>query len=249
MAFKIEELKSEMNKLHGLMQPNLFGLRINFIGEGGVVSSPTASLLCSAVTLPGVSFNVTNVTRQGYGPLERRASSVLFPAISSTFMLDNSGVILEFFAKWAKMITSFAHQQGEQSQDPDTGGYIGETGFYDDYISTINITTYTPHKSKIVVYTLHEAYPAVIGDVSLGWQQNDEIATLQVQFNYRYWTSTVFSRGEAPSDAADLNLYQFANKFDGAVGISKGFNRPRDVNDALHAINRGETLLGIFNLR
>lgn len=250
MAFRIEDLKSEVHGLRGLMKPNLFALRITHSPIGGAgfkeEQSRTASLLCNAINLPGVSFSTADVQRQGYGPLERRVTNAIFPAVSATFMLDNDGMVLEFFAQWARSISSFAIQQGELSQDPLTGGYIGEVGYLDDYVCRIEIIAYAPTEEKIVVYTLNDAYPAVIGDVALGWRQNDEIAELQVQFNYRFWNCTFYEPAEMPDDSGGLNLFQFVNKLNGAVQIVKSLKKPRSIGDALNVLNNGETLLGMF---
>lgn len=246
MAFNIEEIKSEVNKYNGLMQPSLFGVEINFVSKSGVFSTKTAGLLCNAVNIPGVTMGTSDIQRQGYGFLERRVTNAIFPAVAATFMLDNSGEVLGFFSEWSKTMSSFAHQQGELSVDPDTGGMMGEVGYYDDYTATINITAYSPNEDKIVVYTLNEAYPSVIGDIGLGWRQVDEFAELQVQFNYRYWNSSVFKPAERPDDESGLNLLQFVNKLNGAVEIAKSLKKPRNITDAMNVLNNGETLLGIF---
>lgn len=250
MAFSIEEIKSEVNGVRGLMKPNLFALRITHNPSARVARSAdnakTVGLLCNAVNLPGVSFSTIDVQRQGYGPLERRVGNAIFPAVSATFMLDNNGSVIEFFNNWSRNISSFAHQQGELSEDPTTGGALGEVGYYDDYVCNIDIIAYAPTEEKIVTYTLVDAYPAVIGDVALGWRQNDEIAELQVQFNYRFWNSVTFEPAKMPEDEGGLNLFQFVNKINGAVQIAKSLKKPRSIGDALNVLNNGETLLGMF---
>lgn len=248
MAFNIEEIKSTVNSVNGLMKPNLFALRITYQpNTTGEENSKTVGLLCNAVNLPGVSFATADVARQGYGHLERRVANAIFPAVSATFMLDNKGHVLEFFANWSRAMSSFAHQKGELSQDEVTGGYLGQVGYYDKYTANIQIIAYAPDASQIVVYNLIEAYPAVIGDVSLGWRQNDEVAELQVQFNYRFWNSTVFDPAKGEEDDKGLNIFQFVNKLNGAVQIAKSLKRPRSIGDALNVINNGETLLGAFS--
>lgn len=246
-SFNVSDFKARVSGLNGLMRPNLFGLVITHNPTG--IEKGTAEnvgLLCNAVNLPGVSFATSDVQRQGYGPLERRAANAIFPAVSATFMLDNKGQVLEFFNFWAKSISSFAHQMGELSVDPDNGGSIGEVGYYDEYAKNIDIFVYEPTGSKITKYTLVEAYPAVIGDLAMGWRQNDEIAELQVQFNYRHWTSSAYKPAEAAEDDKAFNLLQFVNKVNGAVQVAKSLKKPRSIGDALNVINNGETLLGMF---
>lgn len=241
MAFNIEEIKSVVNRNLGLYRPAFFAVRLNFVGNG--VSAPQdVSLLAYSATLPGVSMDFSEVRRQGYGPLERRARGAIFPPVNVNFMLDNKGTVIEFFNKWAKTIISFAHQTGENSVDPDHGGYLGEAGFYDDYICNIDIILYTPNEDKVVTYTLYDAFPQVIGDVELGWQQTDEFARLNVTFAYRYWTSTVFSPSERSDEPGKMNLFQFINKVKGAVDIAKSLKKPKSVGDALNVLNNGKIL-------
>jgi hypothetical protein len=247
-SFNVSDFKARVSGLNGLMRPNLFGLVITHKPDGFTAGDQeNVGLLCNAVNIPGVSFGTSDVQRQGFGPLERRVANAIFPAVSATFMLDNNGLVLEFFNFWAKEISSFAHQMGDLSTDPDTGGSLGEVGYYDSYVCNIDILVYDPTGSKITKYTLVEAYPAVIGDLAMGWRQNDEVAELQVQFNYRHWTSSAFKPAEAKEDDKAFNLLQFINKVNGAVQVAKSLKKPRSIGDALNVINNGETLLGIFN--
>jgi hypothetical protein len=248
-SFNISDFKARVSSVNGLMRPNLFGVQIThnpLPSTEGEDNSETVSLLCNAINIPGVSFATSDVQRQGFGPLERRVANAIFPAVSATFMLDNKGQVLEFFNFWAKRIASFAHQAGDLSRDIETGGALGEVGYYDDYVTNIDIFVFEPTGSKITKYTLVEAYPAVIGDISLGWRQNDEIGELQVQFNYRHWTSSAYKAASASPEDKSFNLLQFINKVNGAVQIAKSLKKPRSIGDALNVINNGETLLGIF---
>lgn len=246
MAFSIEEIKSVVNKNLGLYRPAFFAIRLNFVGNG-VSASEDISLLASTASLPGVAFDFTEIRRQGFGPLERRARGAIFPPVTVNFMLDNKGTVLEFFSKWSKTIVSFAHQTGEMSQDPDHGGYLGEAGFYDDYVCNIDIILYSPNEDKVVTYTLYEAYPQVIGDVGLGWRQVDEYAELSVTFTYRYWTSTVFSPSVREDSPGSMNLFQFINKVKGAIDIAKTLKKPKNIGDAINVLNNGKILAkGIF---
>lgn len=241
MAFSIEEIKGVVNKNLGLYRPAFYALRLNFAGNG-VSSSQDINLLAFSATLPGVQFDTADIRRQGHGPLERRARGAVFPAVNVNFFLDNKGTVIEFFNKWSKTIVSFAHQTGENSIDPDHGGYLGEVGFYDDYVCSIDIILYSPNEDKVVTYTLYDAYPVVVGDVELGWQQTDEFARLNVTFAYRYWTSTVFKPSERSNDPGSMNLFQFINKVKGAVDIAKTLKKPKSVGDAINVLNNGKLL-------
>lgn len=241
MAFSLEEIKGVINKNNGLFQPAHFFVRINFVGNG-VSASEDLGFYATTASIPGVSFDFSEVRRQGYGPLERRARNAIFPPVTVNFMVDNAGTILDFYSKWAKTIVSFAHQVGELSVDPDHGGYLGEAGFYDDYVCNMDIIAYAPNEDKIVTYTLYDAFPQVIGDVGLGWRQRDEFAEFPVTFSYRYWTSTAFKPSERSDEPGKMGLFEFINKVKGAVEIAKSIKRPRNLQDAVNVVNNGSLL-------
>ena len=259
--FSVETLKSHIGKSRGLASPNLFGVEIFYkppkkqpdqsnedtsLEETKVVTKadPNAvNLLAYAANLPGVSTLITDVRRQGYGPLERRITGLTFNDLNVTFLLDNAGNVLQFFDRWLREIYSYSKLPGEGSVDEITGGTLGQVGFYDDYVGTIKITMYDAYTQKIATYTLIDAFPGQVNQVDLSWRQVDEIAELQVTFYYRHYNVEIFEAAEAEKGKGKrMNLLQFVSKLKSAIDIVKNIRTPRSVGEALDVLNNGRTI-------
>lgn len=258
--FSVETLKSHISKTRGLASPNLFGVEIYYTPrkKAGASTEDTSidtvtveapgepnkvGLLAYAANLPGVSALVTDVRRQGYGPLERRITGLTFNDLNVTFLLDNNGDVLHFFDRWLREIYSYSKLPGEGSVDEITGGTLGQVGFYDDYVGTIKITMYDAYTQKIATYTLIDAFPGQVNQVDLSWRQVDEIAELQVTFYYRHYNVEIFEAAETEkSKGKRMNLLQFASKLKSAIDIVKNTRTPRSVGEALDVLNNGRTI-------
>lgn len=251
MAFDIEEFKSSMNKLGGLAKANLFAIRITPHGThttlaGNAEDNRTISFLAHAASIPGVSFIQQDIKTQGFGLLERRAGDAIMPNWTASFLLDNSGKVLQYFNDWSRAIYSFANLENNMQVDSQTSGYLGQVGYYENYVSDIEIIMYAPDSAKITTYKLIEAYPNQIADVTLGWRQNDEIAELQVTFMFKHWIAETYDTEAREKEPGQMNLLQFVSKIKSAVDIVKSFKKPNSIGDALNQINNGKILFKSF---
>jgi len=249
MPFNIEEFKSSVNKQRGLASPALFGVTIaprQIKTLSDTKRAESVSFLAYAANIPGVSSLVTDMRRQGYGPIERRVTGMTMNDVNMTFLLDNNGAVLSYFHDWLRSIYSFGNLSGEGQVDETTNGTLGQVGYYDDYVSDIIITMYAQDSNKIVEYKLIDAYPGQVNQVELSWRQIDEIAELQVTFYYRHWNATYYDADERGPKGKRLNLLQFVSKLKSAVEIVKSFKKPRSVGDAINLLNNGKTLLKGF---
>lgn len=238
MTFDINAFKSEISGKGGLARANLFA--VEFDGQG-----KSFTLLAHAATLPGISFDVSEVRRQGYGVAERRAGPPIFQNFTCSFLLDNSGEILKGVNKWVSQVspTILVKNHAELAGS----GAHGQIDFFDNYTKDIHVTMYSPDSSKIIKYTLFDAYPQTVSDVTLGWRQNDEIAELQVTFVFTHWnTETYSSSGGGEKGEDGFNLLQTLSKINSAVQIVKDFRKPRSVGDALNMLNNGKSILDAF---
>tara|TARA_R110000772_G_scaffold107704_1_gene210278 strand:+ start:2217 stop:2972 length:756 start_codon:yes stop_codon:yes gene_type:complete len=250
MTFNVNEFRAQIDKNLGLYKPNLFTVTLNWQpkdeGDRAAMDGMERDLIFLAenATLPGVNFNTVEIFRQGYGVLEKHVTKPTFPASTIGFMLDNNGMVMEYFHRWMQYIVSF--QAGEGLVNTSTKGYMGQVGYYDDYVGTVKITLLSETGASMVTYTLYDAFPLNISDVSLGWRQNDETTQLPVTFSYRYWTSEFFEPGTRDTAGAGMNLLQLIGKIQGASEIIKGSKRPRNVTDAIQVLNNAKVLGSIF---
>jgi len=238
MTFDINAFKSEISGKGGLSKANLFA--VEFTGQ-----SETFTLLAHAAALPGVTFDVSEVRRQGYGVAERRAGPPIFQNFTCSFLLDNSGEILKGINKWVSQVspTILVKNHAEFAGS----GAHGQVDFFDNYTKDIKITMYAPDSSKVIKYTMFSAYPQSVSDVTLGWRQNDEIAELQVTFVFTHWNAESYSAsGGGEKGEKDFNLLQTLSKLNSAVQIVKSFKKPRSIGDAINILNNGKSILDAF---
>lgn len=248
MAFNVSEFRSGISGLNGLLKPNLVLITITpptTLSGNPVGDTEQISLLANAITIPGISFETADVMRQGFGPVERRAMKPTFPQSTVTFYLDNDNKVLEFFTRWAQSVSQFDGSSGETSVTPG-GAFFGEMGYYDDYTTRVQAEMFTPNGDGVVKYTMEGAFPQLISDISAGWAQNDEVATLSVQFTYRYWVNELTEATTSGGSGDRISLLQFLAKAKGAVRLAKSLKKPRNVQDAIQTLNNAKTLLNFF---
>ena len=62
-------------------------------------------------------------------------------------------------------------------------------GYYNDYISTVDIYILDRQNQRRFGLKLHEAFPKTIGATELSQAANNELIKLAVTFSFRYWTT------------------------------------------------------------
>lgn len=146
----------------------------------------TLSFLCETVNLPGITFGTDDIKQKGYGITEKRASSIGFEDVTCTFFIDNSGICLSFFQKWAQLITSF---DPNHSRDLVNDMSLESFNYPEEYWGTVTIYFMDTSNNNVSVYTLDKVWPSAIGSVTLGWESNDSLARIPITFNYRSFST------------------------------------------------------------
>ena len=73
-----------------------------------------------------------------------------------------------------------------------------------------------------------------IGDVALGWEQNDVISKLPIEFTYSTYTTL---RRETPtkvSGGRGVNLFQALSQLGTIAGVINNIRKPTSVQDAIN---------------
>lgn len=185
--FNIQRLKSQIHSNNGLMRPNLFLVRITNPPCVEINTEVGSQLLCSSATLPGKMLTVQPHRRLGYGPEDRRVTNAVMPDVTLTFFIGNNGQPLTYFNEWFEYMFYTNVTKGPMARSAKDQP-VFTVGFRNKYCVPIEIITYDQMQNNILKYTLHEAFPMQIGDVSLAWAENDSFASLAVNFTYRYYT-------------------------------------------------------------
>ena len=246
-AYNVGKFLSEINQTNGLYKPNLFFVEIFpknpqawWAGFGGAVSMEPFRFLCNSASLPGIQILASDHRRQNFGSMDRRPYNVQTTDIPLTFFIDGQGYVPGFFQAWARNVINFDYTHGEHSEAAAHGAQLFETSYRDRYLCTIKINCLTGAGFadgsgsqlgrtnanvgfKLMEYTLHEAWPLQIGDVTTAWSETDTFATLPVQFTFRTYDTLVRQQYNSFGSRA-LGLGEILGLISGGIGILQGLN-------------------------
>ena len=166
----------------GYAVPNRFEVIITRPG-GSATESRKVSMRCESINLPGRNLNSTTDSNI-YGPTREIVDGVTYADdINMTFQASSGLEERVFFEEWQALAFD------ERSWN---------VGYYNDYISTVDIYVLDRQDQRRFGLKLHEAFPKTIGATDLSQSANNELIKLAVTFSFRYWT-TLDTERQRPS--------------------------------------------------
>ena len=138
----------------------------------GLAPDQSINLMCQDVTFPGQNIRTsTDDLRQG--PTREIANAVTYGNCNMTFICTPGMVEKLFFEAWQKLMFNHITWQAK---------------FYKNYIGQIKLRSLD--RTTVVRYgiVLHEAYPKIINAQDYSNTNQDQMQTLQVEFNFHHWT-------------------------------------------------------------
>jgi len=169
----MNDILSEFHSDNGYAIPNRFEVLITRPG-GSATESRKVSLRCETVLLPGRNLN-TVTDGMPYGPTREVVDGVTYAEdISMTFQASSGLDERVFFEEWQEL--AFNKQ-------------TWNVGYYNDYVSTVEIYLLDRQDQRRYGIKLVEAFPKTIGGTDLGQASNNEIVKTPVTFSFRYWES------------------------------------------------------------
>ena len=190
MAFSISQFNSQLNK-HGVAKTNLFVVtislpsKLNFIEN--YITTRDLTFLCRSVNLPSIDINVNSLHPETIGPLERRAVGIGdFEVIPMNFLMDSNFNTMKFFHRWMQAIVNYDVSGGRLTEIPGTNQIAYEVGYKKDYAATITIDVYSGNSpfGGSYKYVLGNAFPVNVGNVTVAWENIDELMILPVGFTF-----------------------------------------------------------------
>ena len=260
-AFNVRTFLGKVQEANGLARANRYlveidtpqGAWVQNSGGAGVVQS--LQFFCDNVNIPGAAIIPVDHRRNSIGPFDRRAQTIVPSEISASFMLDARGRNLNFFQQWATNIVSMGgpEKAADVTVSP-SGAAFGEIAYRNDYITTMRIKTFDMAAQHINTTTMYEVWPSQIGDVTLGWAQNDEIARLTVNFQVRNWVAEnhQLPEGQDPSVYANRALSpmeQLLRIGQTGTALKASWKKPSNVGDVINLVSNAQTFLGSFGGR
>jgi hypothetical protein len=185
MAFRISEFKSQMDWFGGPARGSLFEVQImNFPGVKSRANSRDLVFFCKNAAIPGMSFSA--VESQHVGQFRKMMPMTInVEPVQTIFMLDSDHQIMSFFHGWMQQVVNYSTAAGPFAE---VGGRLPyEVNYKDDYGATVVIRQYSTNYQKTGQYyevKIENAFPIMIGDVDLAWENNDSFSVLPVSFQY-----------------------------------------------------------------
>lgn len=163
MAFKINDLTS---KFSDFLRPNLYAVYIFPKSNFADYEDYGIGLLCNQASFPFYTFTTVNAwynNKQNY-----LINKIDYDPITFSFFVDKFNKTLKFFDLWRKQIIDDDHK----------------IGFYDDYISFIDIEIIDGNGETAAIATLENAFPINIESIPLSYDANDQIINMSVSFQF-----------------------------------------------------------------
>ena len=177
----LNDILSEFHSSEGYAIPNRFEVVIIPPGAGSS-DSRKVSMRCETVTIPGRNLN-TLTDGNPYGPTREIVDGVTYAEdISMTFQASSGLDERVFFENWQEL--AFNKQ-------------TWNVGYYNDYVSTVEIYLMDRQDQRRYGIKLIEAFPKTIGATELSHASNNEIIKIPVSFSFRYWETLDVNRQPA----------------------------------------------------
>ena len=162
----------------GYAVPNRFEV---FITRPGTSANENrqVSMRCESINLPGRNLNSATDSNI-YGPTREIVNGVTYAEdITMTFQSSSGLEERKFFEEWQLLAFD------ERSWN---------VGYYNDYISTVDVYVLDRQDNRRFGIKLWEAFPKTINATELSQSANNEIIKLGVVFSFRYWTTLDIDR-------------------------------------------------------
>ena len=178
----LNDILSEFHSDDGYAIPNRFEVLISAPGSSST-EARKVSMRVETVLIPGRNLN-TLTDSNIYGTTREIVDGVTYAEdISMTFQASSGLDERVFFEKWQEL-----------AFDPQTW----DVGYYNDYVSDIEIYLLDRQDQRRYGVKLIEAFHKTIAGTDLGQSLNNEIIKTTVTFSFRYW-ETLDTTRQKPS--------------------------------------------------
>jgi len=232
--FNVQAMASELTQRNGLYKPNLFLVNVNAPNWASSSSTSRLSFICHSASLPGKQITIADDVRLGYGTIDRKVTGMVNPDVPLTFFVANDGEPLTFFNEWLDNILYSDASKGSDGVSP-SGVPVMKIRYKSEYETTIEIKLYDAASKEILTYTLYEAFPTQVSDITTEWAMTDQFASVTINFSYRYYT---LSKASAPS----------VNGVTSASGIMTGLKNGLGVINRLATSSTARRAIDLLNI-
>ena len=181
MAFTIDKFRAGALAKGGA-RANLFEVSIKGVGATGSLSAGAINefrFACKAAAIPAMAVATVDVPY--FGRVIKVPGNKTFENWAVTIINDEGFAIRNGMEKWiAAMGTHEGNVATIGTDFTATGGTL---------FGNATVTHYDKSNDKTIAeYKFLNIFPVSIGEIALGWDANDAIEEITVEFAYDYWT-------------------------------------------------------------
>ena len=207
------------------------------------------SWLCDTATFPGKNIETLDYKPQAFGKTSKIPTGVTFDPLQTTIMLDSKQEVRKYLELWQNtIVNTSSDQRGELTsflgKVPYEMGYKkdysvqGQINWFSDDIGTDSSLPTTSGTQRALKMVFHDLFPVQIGSVTLGWEQNDQIARLPVEWSYSFYH---IEEVEIPIEVANsrgTSVFQEIARLGTIAGTLNSLDKPRSIQDAINTVTR-----------
>lgn len=193
MAFNIETFKSRAGR-NGFLRNNKFELWIAVplaltTGDPNALDArENLRFMCDATDFPGISLNVYDNRRFGYGAVEKKPNAPVFNDLNIDIIADGNNNNWKLIKKWIQYVNNYNFVNPNNTGP---GGLnVFEVNYKSNYRSLIELRVYHntgPNPPRSVIQ-FKDAFPLSISNVPLNWGDTNNILRFQTSWSYYTWT-------------------------------------------------------------
>lgn len=191
--FNITEFKTLLEREGGLSRGVFFDCKITR-NNAAYVFGRDQVLMCKAANMPTAQLDVAEIryfTRQVKIPAARQ-----FSPITLTFYNPQSYTLRNQFLTWlSRFNTPISNVRNAKDTDPIGGDIITDElgGDVNDNYATIELRPKNETHETRGVYRFYKAFPVSVGGLQYSYENDTQVHTYDVEFQY---LSTTFTVGE-----------------------------------------------------
>jgi hypothetical protein len=176
MAFSVQEMKSSIAS-DGFLKASSYEMVVAPPVGGGEL----LRIRAESVSLPGSSFASVDAYKPFGSGLTYQIPHTFTPQeISVTHLIDANSDILKTLIDWSSSIVNF--------KGVGRGGRGATANYFKDYVVDASIFLYSNDGKKQKTITLFQMYPSTIDQVQMSWASSDEIAKVNVSYQFVNYT-------------------------------------------------------------
>lgn len=162
------------NSIRGINTNTLIGGIENLTGSKGTQTLIDLQFRVSQFNLPDKQLQT--FTTKIYGPSVESPKEIENSSMTMTVLCSGDYFEHDFFQFWIDSVVSYDHKKNGKSYD---------LQYYDDIITSAELTVYDEDGKNSYTITFEEVYPSIVGGVNFDWDRRNEISEFNVTLNYR----------------------------------------------------------------